>query len=241
LWDTRKDYRLLVAEKSVELFLRTMEGANLKGKWNKKLALQAAKKMIPEIQTLYYSYLSPDDLAETPQLISLLDSYGKVIVALGGDNWQRQFLERGSREEKEKIEDVLSKIKFFLNIIIGLKTRFKMGEIKDPIIGIDIKKGEILSVFSHPRADGLMISNVNLRERVITVVTNDLQVRKGDQVAVALLPPENFMGTISEGMFLGAAGGVLKDVDGDLGQLPRGIPLESLNETRNLIESFLNH
>ncbi|PKL71100.1 MAG: tRNA-binding protein, partial [Methanobacteriales archaeon HGW-Methanobacteriales-2] len=59
MWDTSNDYRLLVAEKSVELFMRSVEGANLKGKWNKKQALQAARKMNSEIQTLYYSYLEP--------------------------------------------------------------------------------------------------------------------------------------------------------------------------------------
>ena len=60
-------------------------------------------------------------------------------------------------------------------------------------------------------------------------------------MAVALLPPENFMGIISEGMLIGVGEGVLKDVDGDLGQLTKVIPLESLNETRNLVESFINH
>jgi uncharacterized protein len=64
---------------------------------------------------------------------------------------------------------------------------------------------------------------------------------EGYQVAVALLPPENFMGIICEGMLIGVGEGVLKDVDGDLGQLTKGIPLESLNETRNLVESFINH
>ena len=241
MWDTSKDYRLLVAEKSVELFLRTMEGANLKGKWNKKQALKAAKKMIPEIQTLYYSYLSPGDLAETPQISSLLDGNKEIEMALGGDNWHRKFMELSSRAEKEKLKEALSNIKFFLNIINGLKKRFKLGEIKDPIIGIDIKKGEILSVSNHPRADQLMICNVNLRERAITVVTNDMDVRAGNQVAVALLPPENFMDIVSEGMLIGAGEGVLKEVDGYLGQLPSGIPLESLNETRNLVESFLKY
>ena len=52
-----------------------------------------------------------------------------------------------------------------------------IGKIKDPIIGIDIKKDDI-SVFNHP-AQYLMISNVNLLERAINVVTNDLEVRGG--------------------------------------------------------------
>jgi len=48
-----------------------------------------------------------------------------------------------------------------------------------------------------------------------------------------------FMGVTSEGMFLGAGDGVLKDVEGNLGDMPHGIPLNSLNETRNLVETFL--
>jgi predicted RNA-binding protein with EMAP domain len=47
------------------------------------------------------------------------------------------------------------------------------------------------------------------------------------------------MGITSEGMFLGAGEGILKDVKGDLGKIPQGIPLDALNEARNLVESFL--
>ncbi len=239
MWDTSNDYRLLVAEKSVELFLRSVEGANLKGKWNKKQALQAARKMTSEIQTLYYSYLEPAAIIETPQ-ISLLEDQGMEIVeALGGESWNRQFMELANREEKPKLEEALAKIKFFLNTISGLSERLSLGEIKDPVMGIDIKKGEILSVSKHPEADQLLVCNVNLHERAITVVTNDLDVKEKNQVAVALLPPEVFMGITSEGMFLGAGEGILKDVKGDLGKLPQGIPLEALNEARNLVENFL--
>jgi len=71
------------------------------------------------------------------------------------------------------------------------------------------------------------------------VVTNDLSLKNGDEVAVALLPPENFSGITSEGMFLGAEKGVLTGVEGDVGGIPRGIPLEALNEVRNLVGAFL--
>ncbi len=240
MWDTRRDYRLLVAEKSVELLLKVVEGANLKGKWNKKQVIHTSSKIKSEIQTLYYSYLSPSEIVQTPQF-TFLEEHGKEITeALGGELWYKQFMELANRDEKEKLEEALAKIKFFLNTISGLKFRLNLGEIKDPVIGIDIKKGEILSVSKHPKADKLLVCNVNLRERAITVVTNDLEVKEQNQVAVALLPPEVFMGITSEGMFLGVDGGVLKDVKGDLGKLPQGIPLESLNEARNLVEAFLN-
>lgn len=71
------------------------------------------------------------------------------------------------------------------------------------------------------------------------MVTNDLTMREGNEVAVAILPPETFRGITREGMFLGKGEGVLKNVDGELGKIPRGIPLESLNEARNMVESFL--
>lgn len=239
MWDTSNDYRLLVAEKSVELFLRSVEGANFKGKWNKKQALQTARKMTSEIHTLYYSYLEPSEMAKTLQIGLLEDQAMEIVEALGGESWHRQFLELANRDEKEKLEESLAKIKFFLNTISGLANRLSLGQINDPVIGIDIKKGEISSVSKHPQADQLLVCNVNLRERAITVVTNDLEVKEANHVAVSLLPPEIFMGITSEGMFLGLDGVVLKDVKGDLGKIPQGIPLKAMNETRNLVENFL--
>ena len=239
MWDSSKDYRLLVAQKSVELFLRTIEGANLRGKWNKKKALTNARNMIPEIQSLYYSYMSPAEMSISPQISSLEKECLEIIDALGGENWHHQFMELAVRDEKEKLEVSTAKIKFFTNTITGLKRRLMLGEIKDPIIGIDIVTGLISSAQKHSKTDKLMICNVNLKERAITVVTNDLTVKDGNTVAVALLPPAVFQGVTSEGMFLGADEGILKDVNGELGDLPHGIPLEALNEARNFVDTFL--
>ncbi|HTX61610.1 MAG TPA: tRNA-binding protein [Methanobacterium sp.] len=239
MWDSSKDYRLKVAQKSVELFLRTIEGANLRGKWNKKKALTSARNMVPEIQTLYYSYLNPEELAQSPQLGHLEDENMDIVEALGGENWYHQFLELASRNEKEKLEEAIAKIKFFTYTISGLKRRLDLGEINDPIIGIDILTGIVSSVGKHNKSNKLLVCNVNLGERAVTVVTNDLTVKDGNTVAVAMLPPAVFLGITSEGMFLGAGEGVLKDVRGELGGLPHAIPLEALNEARNFVDTFL--
>lgn len=238
MWDTSKDYRLLVAEKSVDLFLRTLEGANLKGRWNKKNVVQNAKDMVPEIQSLYYSYLEPADLAQTPQIISIKEKAGNIMENLGGESWYRHFLDLVNKDEKSKLEESIAKMRFFLNIILDLDKRLVLGPIDDPIVAIDIKVGEVVSVGSHPSADSLLVCNVNIK-RAITVVTNDLEVKENNRVAVAMLPPTSFMGITSEGMFLGAGVGVLKDVQGNVGGMPKGIPLEALNEARNFVETFL--
>ena len=239
MWDTSKDYRLLVAEKSVDLFLKTIEHAKFKGKWNKKGAQQLAKEMIPEIQAMRYSYVDPRELVETPQMKALKEKASGIIEALGGEDWHHKFLSLADKSEREKVEEAVAKVRFFLNTILGLDKRLALGKINDPVIAVDIKVGEVMSVAKHPNADRLLVTNVNIGDRAITVVTNDLSVKEGNRVAVALLPPANFRGIVSEGMFLGAGEGVLKDVKGEIGGLPKGIPLEAFNETRNLIEAFL--
>lgn len=238
MWDTSKDYRLQVAEKSVDLFLRTLDGANLKGRWNKRQVVDNAKDMVPEIQSLYYSYLEPVDLAQAPQIASIKQKAEVIIENLGGESWYKHFLDLVSKDEKSKLEESIAKIRFFLNTILDLDKRLALGPIADPIVAIDIKVGEIVSVGDHPSADSLLVCNVNIK-RAITVVTNDLEVKEANRVAVAMLPPTSFMGITSEGMFLGAGEGVLKDVQGAVGGMPKGIPLEALNEARNFVETFL--
>ncbi len=239
MWDTSKDYRLLVAEKSIDLFLRAIEGKNFKGHWKKRPAMDTAKEMGRELQALAYSYMEPQDLLISPQIAEIKENTIKVQEFLGGEDWNKKFLDLANRDEKEKLEENIAKVRFFLNTFFGLEKRISLGPISDPIIGIDIIVGEIMSVGKHNKADNLVICNVNVGERAITVVTNDLEVKEGNHVAISMLPPSTFMGITSEGMFLGAGEGVLKDVQGELGQMPHGIPLEALNESRNLIESFL--
>ena len=239
MWDTSKDYRILVANEARENYLNLIPTASFRGNWNKKMAIETAKLMNSDFQSLLYSYLEGDDLVNSPDVANLIEKANSIIEYLGGDEWNKTFLKGAPKEDKEKTLENIAKVRFFLDSILGLKDRLALGSINDPIMGIDIKVGEVMSVSKHPNADSLMICNVNLKSRAITVVTNDLDVKEGNRVGVSLLPPQTFMETTSEGMFLGMNGSILKDVEGELGEMPKGIPMESLNETRNLVESYL--
>lgn len=239
MWDTSKDYRLKVAEKTIEQFISVIEGSNLRGSWNKKKVRMIAKDMLPDIQTLYYSYVEPEELAKSPQIDNLLKSVDDIVENLGGEDYARKFQSELNREQREKIQLPLSKIKFFMYTIRGLPARLKLGPIDDPIMGVDIAVGELVSVSNHPDTDTLKVCNVNLKTRAVTVITNDLTVKDNDKVAVALLPPAEFVGLTSEGMFLGAGEGILKDVEGELGGLPQHMDMAAFNETRNMIDNFI--
>lgn len=239
LWDTSKDYRILVADKSRENYLNLMPTASFRGDWNKKMAIESAKLMNSDFQSLLYSYLEGDDLAGSVNVDNLIENANQIIGYLGGSDWNKNFLENSSKQDKSKTLENIAKIRFFLDSVLGLKERLKLGSINDPVIGIDIRVGEIMSVSKHSGADSLMICNVNLGYRAMTVVTNDLGVRESDVVAVSILPPQTFIDVTSEGMFLGMDGSVLKSVEGEIGNMPKGIPMQSLNETRNLVELYL--
>ena len=239
MWDTTKDYRILVASKARENYLNLIPTASFRGSWNKKQAVEMGKQMNSDFQSLIYSYLEGDELVNSPDVTALKEKALKIIEYLGGDDWNKKFLNNAPKEEREKTQENIAKVRFFLDTIIGLKDRLALGPINDPIMGIDIKVGEVMSVTKHPKNDKLLICNVNLGKRAITVVTNDLNVKDENKVGVSLLPPQSFSDIVSEGMFLGMDGSILKDVEGELGAMPKGIPMESLNETRNLVENYL--
>ena len=239
LWDTSKDYRILVASKARENYLNLIPTASFRGSWNKKQAIDLAKQMNSNFQSLIYSYLEGDELVNSPDVLELKEKAIKIIEYLGGDDWNKKFLNNAPKEDREKTQENIAKVRFFLDTIIGLQDRLALGPINDPIMGVDIRVGEVMSVTKHPKNDNLMLCNVNLGKRAITVVTNDMNVKDDNKVGVSLLPPQSFSDIVSEGMFLGMNGNILKDVEGELGAMPKGIPMESLNETRNLVENYL--
>ena len=238
MWDTTKDYRILVASKARENYLNLIPTAAFRGSWNKKQAIDLGKQMNSDFQSLMYSYLEGDELVNSPDVASLKEKAEQIIEYLGGPDWNKKFLSNAPKEDREKTQENIEKVRFFLDTIIGLKDRLALGPINDPIIGVDIRVGEVMSVTKHPRNDKLLICNVNLGKRAITVLTNDLTVKDDNKVGVSLLPPQSFSDIVSEGMFLGIDGVIVKDVEGELGQMPK-IPLEALNETRNLVENYL--
>ena len=170
MWDTTKDYRILVASKARENYLNLIPTASFRGSWNKKQAIDLAKQMNSDFQSLTYSYLEGDELVNSPDVKSLTEKAEKIIEYLGGDDWNKKFLTNAPKEEKEKTQENIAKVRFFLDTILGLKARLALGPINDPIMGIDIKVGEVMSVTTHPKNDKLMLCNVNLGKRAITVV-----------------------------------------------------------------------
>jgi predicted RNA-binding protein with EMAP domain len=117
MWDTTKDYRLLVAQESKELYKKTINNGSFRGHWNKKMALEVAENMNSDLQALTYSYLDPKDLASAPEVGHLREKIEKIVGYLGGDDWAKTFLEKTPKQERERLEENIAKVKFFIRTI----------------------------------------------------------------------------------------------------------------------------
>ncbi len=221
-WDTSRDPRILMALISSRELLRLANAARSRGPWPKRELIEFSRMAHSSLSALRYSYLDPGILAESEEIRNIVEGASRILRVLEG----------------LLIRDLTgARILFHLRILGGLAERLSLGRVMDPVVAVDLRAGRVEAVHPHPEIGGLMVCRVWIG-RPITVVTNDLNVGKGDRVGVAMLPPREFGSIISEGMFLGK-GGVRRGVRGEPGNLPRGLDPEDLAEASRLVSSFI--
>ena len=214
--DTANDPRVIMAErciKDMEKYIGNLRDVKKSG---------ILKDLSAKILEMKYSYGEVDDLK--PYLNEIKGMCVKILEILGGDKW-------ASKLKAMKLSDMaIASVKFCLNILYNLEARLKLPA--EPEYAVDVRVGEVESVMKHPRAEKLRICNVNVG-KVITVVTNIADVKEGEKLPVALLPPAEFFGVVSEGMFLSHN---LKE--GKPGELPE-LTDEERNNARKEVLKYL--
>jgi len=226
--DTHNNINILVAEQALELLKKTLESTRFEGVWKKKDALQITESMKSDIMAIKFSYAEKEDISEITKPIR--EKISKLQSALG-EGWSSNFLSNSRKENKTSTKMGIAKIIFSMNALYFVDKRIKL----DNKYGVDTLVGKILSVSKV--SDSLLICNVDIK-RAITVLTNDMSIKDGDIVAVSILPPREFYGQVSEGMFCGIHG-VLR-IEGEIGNRAE-IPIDGYKETMNMVQDFLKH
>jgi len=226
--DTHNNINILVAEQALELLKKTLESTRFEGVWKKKDALQITDSIKSDIMAIKFSYAEKEDISEITKPIR--EKISKLQSALG-EGWSSNFLSNSRKENKTSTKMGIAKIIFSMNTLYFVDKRIKL----DNKYGVDTLVGKILSVSKV--SDSLLICNVDIK-RAITVLTNDMSIKDGDIVAVSILPPREFYGQVSEGMFCGIHG-VLR-IEGEIGNRAE-IPIDGYKETMNMVQDFLKH
>ena len=226
--DTQNNINVLVAEKALELLKKTLESTRFEGVWKKKDALQITDSMKSDIMAIKFSYAEKENISE---IVSPIKEKISKLQASLGEGWSSNFLSNAKKENKISTKMGIAKIIFSMNTLYFLDKRIN----QDNHYGVDTLVGKILSVSK--ASDSLLICNVDIK-RAITVLTNDMSIKDGDVVAVSILPPREFYGQVSEGMFCWIHG-VLR-IEGEIGNRA-DIPIDGYKETMNMVQDFLKH
>lgn len=224
--DTGNDPRLAVAERALEDLDERIQHGHIQAQYDQKGARAAIDRGLNALKQLKYTYAEPDQLVAMEAFDELLAAVDDVEAALGGE---------GFYDEIEEDALAVARARWTIDTIRSLEERIHL-EGQELETAVEVRPGRILSTREHPEAD-LVLTRV-AAGRSLPVVTNDLSVADDDQVGVALLPPTEIHGALSEAMFLGASDGVLTGVEEGAGGRP-DVPDEAYNETRNMLDSFL--
>ncbi|MFW9914158.1 MAG: hypothetical protein ACFFGZ_00985 [Candidatus Thorarchaeota archaeon] len=191
-YESAKDPRLLLAERAIdtlqENFRQKIPIRIEISKPDLQKVLSGAKSAI---MTVKYSYQAPPDLAKDENVLKL--------VTLG-----QQLLEQISRAKTPETPTnlALSRIEWALRLLAKLADNLK-ANISTLGGAVDLKVARIQNVSPIQKSKGrLIVSRVHDGERVLSVVTNLIHVKAGMTLAIALVPPSEVGGVISEAMFV---------------------------------------
>lgn len=226
--DTQNNINILVAEKSLELLKRTLENTRFEGVWKKKEAIQITESIKSDLMAIKFSYAGKEHIDEI--IMPVKEKIAK-LQSLLGEGWSSNFLSNARRENRLSTKMGVARIIFSMNTLYFLDRRIH----QDNKYGVDTIICKILSVSK--ASESLLICNVDIK-RAITVLTNDMSIKEGDIVSVSILPPKEFHGYVSEGMFCGIEG-ILR-IKGEIGNKAE-IPTEGYKETMNMVQDFLKH
>lgn len=226
--DTANDARLATAERALADLQESLQHGHIKAQFPKDEAMQALDEVASSLKALKYTYAEPEALVEMDPFKDLQGAAARVEKLLGGPSFH---------EEIDEKPLAVAQARWALDTVATLEERLLLpGKPLD--LAVEARKGRVLSTREHPKADELLVTRVGAG-RGLTVVTNDASVAKDDEVGIALLPPTDLRGVVSEGMFLGDDDGVLTGVAEDDDGRP-DVPPEAFSETRNHVSAYLD-
>ncbi|MHA1302005.1 MAG: hypothetical protein ACTSO9_21525 [Candidatus Helarchaeota archaeon] len=224
--DVSKDPRILM----VEYVLKILEDLTVNKKYklpaSKEKTLEAIKKINSSIKTIKFSYISPLDLADDPMV--------KEFDLMVNQFWDA-ILKNIKELEKNKLS--AAEIRFIFNILRGFRNRLKLGNEVPLEQAIDVIAVKVISVTKIDTKENLKLCRVGDGERIINVITNLTDIKKGIVVPAAILRPREFGSEVSEAMF--CSGKNLSEMQDKVGERIKNLSESSLKEVKRHIMNLL--
>jgi len=169
--DTTKDLRILITERAVEDLEDIIIHKKLPYQYPRDKVLEAIKEIKANIMSIKFSFMQAKDLINNPAFNTILANIGLIWSLVKPP-------ERIITSSDTKMKLIISKLKYGIRIIYGLKNRIALGDDNRPEYAIDILGTKVLNVTKHHNADKLKITVVTDTRQSYVIVTNIQEIKK---------------------------------------------------------------
>ncbi|MCE4606384.1 MAG: hypothetical protein F7B59_03520 [Desulfurococcales archaeon] len=190
--DTRNDYRILLALDAYDRLEKRVRSWVLPWPIEKGKAMNALSGIHKDLLKLRFSFLPYRMILESQELNDLV-SEARLLYSLLFPR------ESSSIHVPAKGVHAVAEVKYALSILLGLPSRIRLGDDNVPEHAVDILGAEVVDV--DELGEGLKETRASTGSFALTVVTNIGDIRKGQVRAIAILPPVEFRGVVSEAMY----------------------------------------
>ncbi len=180
-------------------------------------------ELINLLNQIRYMYLPKEDLVQSEQFLKMM----KIAKNTYFD------LMSSYRDLIKSNEYVVKWIRFALRNALSLKDRLVSYPDK-PSSAVESCFVKVLSILKHPKAEKLFLASVTDGDEKFDIITNDKSVKSNEVLLLSFLPPKEFNGITSEGMFIGP-NGIRRGSENDIGARPE---LSDTEEKKILAEIF---
>ncbi len=191
--DTANDYRMILAEDAINRLEKKVKAWSLPWPIKKRDILEKIGALRKKLLRLKYSFL--------PANLILRSNEIKDILTLSKE-LEKELIENGKNLGMPKTlsqKMMLAEIRYSLSILIGLPQRLKLGEENIPEYAVDVIGAKVVKI--EDLTEKLKATRASTGPFALTVVTNLKHIKVGEIRAIAILPPVEFHGVISEAMY----------------------------------------
>ncbi len=194
--DTAKDARILVVEDALSRLTSIIRNRRLKmhldyGRFNE--VLRDLEKTFYEVK---FSYMEAPQLADLPATKKIVQT-----VAALGDGFEKAIKSTDYKPKTSNEQLAIAEFRYSVRAITGFPRRLKLFP-DDPGYAVDLLAVEISQTTLVKGSDKLTECRCTDGSRIWHIVTNIQGVKSSMKLPAAVLPPTEFMGVISEAMFL---------------------------------------
>lgn len=187
--DTTKDIRITFAERLLANLAQQIKAGFFGPAKKRADVAEALHEMGSLLSTLRYSYLDHaglQQMAEQEGLRVYAEEVCGALVDAARDDPHKRALLRFYRRTLER-----------LPLALGMEPQLESA--------VDVAVGRVSTTSRHPQAKSLILCRVDVFGEQLGIVTNLVKTRAGQLMKVALVPPADVMGVLSEAQFVGEA------------------------------------